>query len=385
MHFELSKEHQLLRETTRKFVQSELVPLSLQIEETKKIPESAIQKVREMGYCGITIPEEYGGMGMDTVSHLIIQEELGWAHDCFNYLISGNNGIGAMGIVYEGTETQKKKYLPELASGKKLAAFALTEPNAGSDAQSIETTATKKGDQWVLNGRKHFITRAEMSDVFTVMAANDRSKKAKGGITAFIVERGMPGFTVGRHQPSMGSDVVKQCELIFEDCLVPAANVIGEVGQGFRIAMKVLNSGRLSLAARALGQMKYCQDKAVEYAKQRVQFGEPIANKQLIQAMIADNEVDIFSVESMLYPSAWRKDQGKNVNRECAICKLYASEALARVADRSIQIHGGMGYMVETGIERVYRDARAMRLYEGTSEIQRTIIARAAIEEGRNW
>ncbi len=385
MHFELSKEHQLLRETTRKFVQSELVPLSLQIEETKKIPESAIQKVREMGYCGITIPEEYGGMGMDTVSHLIIQEELGWAHDCFNYLISGNNGIGAMGIVYEGTEAQKKKYLPELASGKKLAAFALTEPNAGSDAQSIETTATKKGDQWVLNGRKHFITRAEMSDVFTVMAANDRSKKAKGGITAFILERGMPGFTIGRHQPSMGSDVVKQCELLFEDCLVPAANVIGEVGQGFRIAMKVLNSGRLSLAARALGQMKYCQNKTVEYAKQRVQFGEPIANKQLIQAMIADNEVDIFSVESMLYPSAWRKDQGKNVNRECAICKLYASEALARVADRSIQIHGGMGYMVETGIERVYRDARAMRLYEGTSEIQRTIIARAAIEEGRNW
>ena len=385
MHFELSDEHKMLKDATRKFVQGELVPLTLKIEESKKIPEAAFQKVRDMGYFGVTIPQEYGGMGMDTLSHLLIQEELGWAHDCWNYLISGNNGIGAMGIVWEGSEEQKKKYLPDLASGKKLSAFALTEPNAGSDAQSIETTAVKKGDYWYLNGRKHFITRADMSDLFTVMAANDRSKKAKGGITAFIVERGMSGFTIGRHQPSMGSDVVKQCELIFEDCKVPAANVIGEAGQGFRVAMKVLNSGRLSLAARALGQMKFCQAKAVEYAKQRVQFGEPIANKQLIQAMIADNEVDIFSLESMLYPTAWKKDRGANVSRECAICKLYASEALTRVADRAIQVHGGMGYMVETGLERVYRDARAMRLYEGTSEIQRTIIARAALEEGRNW
>lgn len=381
MNHVFTEDHKFLRDTTRKFVQSELVPLNVEIEESKKIPEDAIQKVREMGYFGVTIPEEYGGMGLDTISHLIIQEELGHAHDCWNYLISGNNGIGAMGIVYEGSEEQKKRYLPKLAAGEQIAAFGLTEPGAGSDAQAIETTAEKKGDKWILNGRKHFITRGNIAQLFTVMAANDREKRAKGGITAFVVEKDTPGFSIGKSQGSMGSDVVEQTELIFEDCEVPAQNVIGEVGHGFRIAMKVLNSGRLSLAARAVGQMKYVHARAVDYAKQRVAFGEPIANKQFIQGMIADSEVDIFTTESILYPTAARKDAGENVDRECSITKLYASEALARVADRSIQIHGGMGYMTETDIERVYRDARAMRLYEGTSEIQRIIIARKALAD----
>lgn len=385
MHYDLSDDHKMLREATRKFVQQELMPLNLQIEETKKIPEGARKKFAEMGYFGITIPAAYGGQELDYLSYLLIQEELAWAHDCWNYLHSGNNGIGAQGIVHFGTEAQKKKYLPPLARGEKIAAFAITEPNAGSDAQGIETTAVKKGDKWILNGRKHFITRGSIAETFTVMAANDRNKKSKGGISAFIVEKGFPGFTIGRNQASMGTDVVPQSELIFEDCEVPAANLLGEEGYGFKIAMKVLNNGRLSIASRCLGQMKYVQAKATAYAKERVQFGQPISEFQMIQQMIADNEVDIQCAESLLYPTAWKLDRGENVNRETAICKLFASEAACRVADRAIQVHGGMGYMTETDIERVYRDARAARLYEGTSEIQRRIIARAALEEDRNW
>ena len=385
MSFELSEDHKMLRDATRKFVQSELLPLNVEIEESKQIPEDAMKKMREMGYFGITIPEAYGGQGMDYLSYLLIQEELAWAHDCWNYLHSGNNGIGAQGIVHFGTDAQKEKYLPPLASGEKIAAFGLTEPGAGSDAQSIETTAVKKGDKWILNGRKHFITRGAIAETFTIMAANDREKRSKGGISAFIVEKGYPGFTIGRSQASMGGDVVAQTELIFEDCEVPEENLLGELGYGFKIAMKVLNNGRLSIAARCLGQMKYVQKLAVSYAKERVQFKKPISDFQMIQLMIADNEVDIECAESLLYPTGWKLDQGVNVNRETAITKLFASEAICRVADRCIQIHGGMGYMTETDVERVYRDARASRLYEGTSEIQRRIIARAALEDDRNW
>ncbi len=381
MHYELSEEMQMLRDTTKKFVQKELIPHTMQIEETKKIPENLIQRLREQGYFGIMIPEEHGGQNLGTLAYMLVQEQFAFAHNCFNLLISGSNGIGGMGVVYEGSDYLKKKYLPRLASGEVIAAFAITEPAAGSDAAAIETTAVRDGDHWILNGRKHFITRADVAGFFTIIALSDRDKRAKGGITAFAIERDTPGMTVTRHMASMGSDVVKQCEIIFENCRVPATNVIGQVGKGFQLGLKVLAAGRLSIAARSLGAMQRAQELTLAYAKQRVQFGEPIANKQAIQFMLADNEVEIATLREFLYSTAWRKDQGENVDLQASMCKLFGTEALWRVVDRCLQIHGGMGYMKECEIEHIFREARALRIYEGTSEIQRHIIAKAALKD----
>ncbi|MEW6203466.1 MAG: acyl-CoA dehydrogenase family protein [bacterium] len=382
MNFELSEELKILRETTRKFVQKELVPLTHEIDETGRIPDKALARMKELGYFGITVPEEYGGMGLSVMGHLVIQEELArGAHGCFNAMISGNNGIGALGILFDGTEEQKKKYLPALARGEKVAAFALTEPGAGSDAAAIETTAVRDGDNFVINGIKHFITRGDIADVFTVLALTDRNLRSKGGITAFIVEKGTPGFSLGCIHKSMGSDVVKQCELIFEDCVVPVSNVIGEVGQGFKTAMRVLDEGRLSYGARSLGTAEYLLELSINHSRQRVQFGKPIGKNQAIQWMLVDMATEIHALRSMLYQTAWKKEQGAKVTKECSMVKLFATEMVGRVADRALQIHGGSGYMSEFPIERIYRDVRVWRIVEGTSEIQRVIIARELLKD----
>jgi acyl-CoA dehydrogenase len=370
---------ELLQIETRRLVDRELRPRTIEIERERRIPDELVAKLRDLGYFGLTIPEAYGGMGVSCLGHLVVQEELGRAHSAFNMLISGNNGIGVMGLVLEGSEAQKQKWLPRIASGEWIAAFALTEPGAGSDAQAIQTRAVKDGDRYVLNGTKHYISRGDVAHLTTVFALTDSQAKAHGGITAFVVEKGTPGFRVARVQDSMGSDVVKQAELVFDDCAVPAENVVGEVGRGFQAAMRILDLGRLSLAARCLGTMEELLALSAEHARTRVQFGKPIAEQQAIQHMLADTAVDIAMLRPALYAAAQRRDAGQRVSHEAAMCKLFASEALGRAADRGVQIHGGMGFMRDCPIEAIYREARMMRIVEGTSEIQRLLIARGVL------
>jgi acyl-CoA dehydrogenase len=377
---QLAPDVELLRTQTKRLVDRELRPRTLEIERERRIPDELVTQLRELGYFGITIPEQYGGLGLSTLAHLVVQEELGRAHAAFNMLISGNNGIGVMGLVLVGTEAQKLRWLPRLASGEWIAAFALTEPNAGSDAQAIETRAVRQGDRFILNGTKHYISRGDVADLVTVFALTDASARARGGITAFAVEKGAPGFRVARIQESMGSDVIKQAELVFEDCAVPIDQVIGEVGQGFATAMRTLDLGRLSLAARCLGTMQELLALSVEHARNRVQFGKPIAEQQAIQHMLADSATDVAMVRPALYAAAVRRDDGESVTHDAAMLKLFASEALGRAADRAVQIHGGMGFMRDCVVEGIYREARMMRIVEGTSEIQRMLIARGVLE-----
>lgn len=371
---------ELLQAQTRRLVDRDLRPRTLEIERERRIPDELVAKLRELGYFGLTIPERYGGLGLSTLAHLVVQEELGRAHAAFNMLISGNNGIGVMGIVLSGSEAQKERWLPRLASGEWIAAFALTEPNAGSDAQAIETRAVRDGDRFILNGTKHYISRGDVADLVTVFAATDATRRARGGITAFVVEKGTPGFRVARIQESMGSDVIKQAELVFEDCAVPVDNVVGEIGKGFATAMRILDLGRLSLAARCLGTMTELLAVSVEHARNRVQFGKPIAEQQAIQHMLADTATEIAVIRPALYAAAQRRDGGETVTQEAAMLKLFASEALGRAADRAVQIHGGMGFMRDCVVEGIYREARMMRIVEGTSEIQRMLIARGVLE-----
>jgi acyl-CoA dehydrogenase len=379
---QLPSDVELLRSQTRRLVDRDLRPRTLEIERERRIPDELVAKLRELGYFGLTIPERYGGLGLTSLAHLVVQEELGRAHAAFNMLISGNNGIGVMALVLAGTDAQKERWLPRLASGEWIAAFALTEPNAGSDAQAIETRAIRQGDRFILNGTKHYISRGDIADLVTVFAVTDPTSKsrARGGITAFVVEKGTPGFRVARIQDSMGSDVVKQAELVFEDCALSLDNVVGEIGQGFTTAMRTLDLGRMSLAARCLGTMEELLSVSVAHAQNRVQFGKPIAEQQAIQHMLADTATDIAMLRPALYAAAGRRDAGETVTHDAAMLKLYASEALGRAADRAVQIHGGMGFMRDCVVEGIYREARMMRIVEGTSEIQRMLIARGVLE-----
>ena len=377
MDFDLPEELKVIREATRKFVDKELIPITQHMEETtKRIPPEIIAQMKEMGYFGIVTPIEYGGMGLSNVGHCLIQEELARANLAFCMLISGNNGIGTMGIVHFGNEAQKQKYLPRMAAGELMSCFALTEPNAGSDASAIQMKAEKKGDKYILNGMKHFITRADISDVFTVIAVTDKEKRQKGGFSAFIVEKDAPGFKIGKLQDSMGSDILHQCEMIFEDCEVPAENLLGKEGDGWKTAMRVLEEGRLGQGARSCGVARRLIDLCVDHANTRVQFGKPIAANQAIQWMLADMATELYAMQCMTYDAAWRLDQGDRTQARASKVKMFCTEAVGRIADRAVQIFGGMGYMREAPIESIYREVRGMRIYEGTSEIQRMIISR---------
>lgn len=381
MALQVSQEILDMKKMVRSFVRKEIFPLERQIEDTGEIPESLIKQFREMGFYGITIPKEYGGLGLGTLGYCLILEELSEVNSGIRSHIHVNNSIGSKAILFDGTEAQKKKYLPGLAAGDKIAAFGLTEPNAGSDAAAIETTAVKDGDFWVINGTKHFITNGPNADVYTVMALTDKEKRGRGGITAFIVERGTPGFSIGQIHDGMGGRGVQQSELIFDNCRVPGENVIGQVGQGFATAMKTLDDGRLTLSAASIGMAQRALDLSAEFAKQRVQFGKPIAKQQAIQFMLADMATEIYAARSMLYDAAERSDRGENITKEASMIKLFASEMAGRVADAAVQIHGGMGWMRETIVERIYRDVRIMRIVEGTSEIQRIIISRQLLKD----
>ena len=381
MDFEIPEEYRILRDNIRRFTDRELIPINEEVERTKKIPDRIIDQMKEMGLFGILTPEEFGGMGMTIVCSCIIQEELSRANLCYPMYISSNIGIGTMGIVHFGNDAQKKKYLPAMASGDLLSCFALTEPNAGSDAAAIEAKAERKGDKYVINGLKHYITKGDISDVYTVVTVTDKSKKHKG-MSAFIVEKDAPGFSIGKIQHSMGSDICQQCELVFEDCEVPADNLLGEEGQGFQIAMRVLEEGRLSQGARSIGVARRLIDLCREHAQIRVQFGKAIAEFQAVQWMLADMATELYAMKTMVYDAAWRLDQGARNRARAGMVKLFCTEAVGRIADRAVQIHGGMGYMEEGPIESVYREVRGMRIFEGTSEIQRLIIARDVLKNG---
>lgn len=374
MNFEFSEEIQLLKKSVRDFVQNEVEPYAMQIEKEDRIPEEVIEKSKEMGLFGISIPEEYGGLGIGMVGKCAVYEEIGATHNGYTTLLGAHSGIGTVGIVEMGTEEQKRRYLPAMARGEKIGAFALTEPEAGSNAANLKTTAIRRGDKYILNGTKHYITNALVADVFTVMAVTDPGKGAKG-ITSFIVEKDFPGFKVGKVEPKMGLRGSHSAEIILEDCEVPLENVLGEEGRGYVNALKILANGRAGLAARNLGSCQKLLDMSVRYAQERIQFGVPIIEHQAVAHMLAEMAVDIEALRSLIYRVAWMVDEGKQVIKEAAMLKLFGSEVYNRVADKAVQIHGGIGYISDYPVERFYRDARITRIYEGTSEIQKNIIA----------
>ncbi len=384
MDIELPESLRIMTDTVRRFVNQDLEPISRQVEEEDRIPDDVVDKMQELGLFGLAIPEEYGGLGLGCFAECLVYEELGKANACFRTRIGTNNGIGSQGIILDGTPDQKQRYLPKLATGEWIGCFALTEPEAGSDAANIKTTAQRNGEHWVLNGRKHFITNGNIADMATVFALTDRNKKAQGGITAFVVEKTFPGFYVGTIERKMGMRGSHTCELIFDNCPVPAENVVGGeamVGNGFKTAMKTLDKGRLTMGASSLGSAQKLLELSLEYAKQRVQFGKPIAHFQAVQTMLADMAVDIYAARQMVHHAAKLRDsRGTAVVKEAAMVKLFCTEMANRVADMAVQIHGGMGYMKDYPVERFYRDLRLTRIYEGTSEIQRLVIARELLK-----
>jgi len=375
LNFELSDDLKLLKSSLREFVEKELWPIADQVEETDDIPRGVIDKMREMGLFGLPFSEEYGGAGIGELGYCVALEELGRASAAFTNLLGAHCSIGAMAMHIDGSKELKDRFMPGLCAGEKLACFALSEPSAGSDAANISTSARRDGDAYYLNGVKHFITSGDVADYASVFAVTDPKLGARGGITAFWVDLNGPGVTRGPKDRKMGLYGSHTCELIFQDAKVPADNVIGKVGFGFLTAMKTLDMGRLSLGAGCVGSAAFMLEKSIAYAKERVQFGKPIAEKQAVQFMLADMATEIYAGRNMVYHGAWKADRGERFSIEAAMVKRYCSDMAIHVVDRALQIHGGSGFMKETGIERAYRDARILAIYEGTNEIQRMIIA----------
>lgn len=364
-----------------RFVRERLVPNEERLAEENKIPDEILQEMKELGLFGLTIPEEYGGLGLTMEEEILVAIELGRTSPAFRSVMGTNNGIGSAAVVFAGTEAQKQKYLPKYASGEWISCFCLTEPEAGSDAASLRTTARRDGDYYVLNGTKRFITNAASATTFNVMARTNPDIPGAHGISSFIVESDSPGITLGSVDKKMGQAGSQTCDVIFEDCRVPADNIIGAEGEGFITAMKVLDRGRLHISGVSVGVAERLIKDAVEYAIQRKQFGKPIADQQLIQAMLADSQTESFAAKCMALETARMRDRNESVSTESAACKYFSTEMVGRVADRAVQIHGGAGYMAEYAVERFYRDVRLFRLYEGTSQIQQVVIARNMIRE----
>ena len=370
----------LLLETIARFVRERLVPNEQWVEDNDRIPDELVREMKVLGLFGLSIPEEYGGLGLTMEEEVLVAFEVGRTSPAFRSLFGTNNGIGGQGIVLDGTEKQKRHYLPKLASGEIIASFALTEPDSGSDAASLSTSAARDGEHYVLNGTKRFITNAPEAGIFTVMARTDHSVKGAAGISAFIVEARTPGLTIGATDKKMGQKGAHTADVVFADCRVPAENLIGgKEGVGFYTAMKVLDKGRLHIAAVCVGVAERMLDDALRYALGRYQFGKPIADFQLIQAMLADSRAESYAARCMVLDAARRRDDGADITTEAACAKLFSSEMCGRVADRALQIHGGAGYMSDYSIERFYRDVRLFRIYEGTTQIQQLVIARNMI------
>lgn len=364
-----------------RFVRERLVPNEERLAEEGKLPEDILEEMKALGLFGLTIPEEYGGLGLTMEEEILVAIALGRTSPAFRSIMGTNNGIGSAAVVFNGTEAQKQKYLPKYASGEWISCFCLTEPDAGSDAASLKTSAVRDGDHYILNGTKRYITNAKVAHTFNVMARTDLENKGARGISSFIVERDTPGITLGSVDKKMGQSGSMTCDVIFEDCRVPADNLIGEEGEGFITAMKVLDRGRLHISGVSVGVAERLIKDALEYALQRKQFGKPIAEQQLIQGMLADSQTETYAAKCMTLETARKRDNGENISTESSACKLFATEMVGRVADRAVQIHGGAGYMSEYAVERFYRDVRLFRLYEGTSQIQQVIIARNMMRE----
>lgn len=364
-----------LVEVVRRFVRERLLPAEARVEDENAIPPEIIADMRVLGLFGMSIPEAYGGLGLTMEEEVLVAFELGYASPAFRSVIGTNNGIGSQGIIVDGTEAQKQYWLPRMATGEVIGSFALTEPDVGSDAGSVKTTARREGDHYVLNGTKRYITNAPVADVFTVMARTGGPGPA--GVSAFLVPKNSPGLSLGAIDKKMGQRGTRTCDVVFDDCRIPTDSVIGGAeGLGFKTAMKVLNRGRLHISAVCVGAAERLCDEAVRFARQRVQFGKPIAEHQLIQAMLADSSTEAFAGRAMVLETARRFDAGDRVVQHAASAKLFCSEMVGRVADRAVQIHGGAGYMQDYPVEHFYRDVRLFRLYEGTSQIQQIIIAR---------
>ena len=363
-----------------RFVKERLVPAEQEVAENYQIPDEIVQEMKDLGLFGMTIPEEYGGLGLTMEEEIYVAMALGRTSPAFRSILGTNNGIGSAAVVFDGTEEQKQRFLPKYASGEWVGCFCLTEPDVGSDAGSVKTTALREGDFYIINGTKRYITNGPVADTFNVMARTDPSIKGARGISAFIVEKGTPGISLGAVDRKMGQAGSLTCDVIFEDCKVPAHNLIGAEGQGFITAMKVLDRGRLHISGVSVGVSERLIEDALEFAMSRKQFGVPISDHQLIQAMLADSKTESYAARCMVIETARKRDAGENVSTESAACKLFATEMVGRVADRAVQIHGGAGYISEYAVERFYRDVRLFRLYEGTSQIQQLIIARNMIK-----
>ncbi|HSV58575.1 MAG TPA: acyl-CoA dehydrogenase family protein [Variovorax sp.] len=375
---------QALLDSVRKFVRERLVPAEQLVADTDEIPADIVADMKSMGLFGLTVPESYGGLGLTMEEESLVMFEMGRTSPAFRSLFGTTVGIGSQGILIDGTSAQKDKYLPQLASGEVIASFALTEPEAGSDAASLRTSARRDGDHYVVNGTKRFITNAPHAGLFTLMARTDPQNKGAGGVSAFIVEANTPGITIGKPDRKMGQRGAHTADVIFDNCRVPAANLIGgKEGMGFKTAMKVLEKGRIHIAAICVGVAERMLEDALTYAMDRRQFGQPIAEFQLVQAMLADSKMEAYAARCMVMDAARRRDAGEDVATEASCCKLFASEMCGRVADRAVQIFGGSGYVADHGIERFYRDVRLFRLYEGTSQIQQLVIARNMIRQAQ--
>ena len=378
---EVKPEVRQLCDEIRKFIRNEVDPRSRWIEENDEVPADLLQKARELGLFGLTIPEEYGGIGLDLAGKCAVEMEMGKTNYGFATVIGNHTGISTTGIVAQGDAEQKRKYLPRMATGEWIGAFALTEPQAGSDPASLRTRAVKKGDRYVLNGEKIFITNARIANVFTVMAITDPTKGIKG-ISAFIVERNFPGLSIGRNELKMGMHGCSTAPLAFTDCEVPAENLLGSEGMGYVQAMKTLTAGRVTVASRSCGIMDKLISQCVDYMKTRTQGGKKLSEHQGLQWMLADMSVARDAARGLTERAIETLTRGERGTMEASAAKLFATEALGKVADAAVQIHGGMGYMREVGIETTYRDVRIVRIYEGTSEIQRNIIAGQLLRDG---
>lgn len=375
MNFSLTEDQKMMKKMVRDFVEEEVIPQAAIIDETQSFPLSLMKKMGELGLMGIPVPEEYGGAGSDFFSYTLAIEEIARGCASTAIIMAVHTTIGTFPILYFGTEEQKQRYLPKLARGEILGAFALTEANSGSDASSLVTTAKRCGDHYVINGSKRFITNSGYAGVYTVMASTDRSMGSHG-ITAFLVDADTPGFFIGKREKKMGLNGASSCELIFEDMVVPVENRLGEEGQGFKIAMALLDEGRIGIGAQAVGIAQAAFDAALDYAQERVQFKQEIMNFQGIQFMLADMSTQLEAARLLVYRAASNRVKGQSYSKEASMAKLFASEMAVKVTNDAMQIFGGYGYTKEYNVERYLRDAKITQIYEGTNQIQRIVIAK---------
>lgn len=363
--------------TIRRFVDERLRPIEDKVSEEDAVPDAIVNEMKELGLFGLSVPVEYGGLGLTMEEECLLMFEMGRTSPAFRSVFGTNVGIGSQGIVMHGRQDQKEEWLPKIASGEVIISFALTEPEAGSDAASLRTTAIRDGDHYIVNGTKRFITNAHKANAFTLLARTDPNTPGAKGVSAFIVSRDTPGLTLGKNEKKMGQQGAHICDVIFDNARIPASALLGDTeGKGFITAMQVLERGRLHISAVCMGVADRLVEDSTKYAAERKQFGAPIGNLQLVQAMLADSKMEHYAGRCMVIDAAKRRDAGEDVATESSCCKLFCSEAVGRIADRAVQIHGGAGYVADYGIERFYRDVRIFRLYEGTSQVQQVIIAR---------